>query len=231
MDSSRTKLAQELEIIAVASGNQKKAIELDRVINSLELPIKIEMRQPPKSTRECAATFEGNAYLKAAQAAEHYGIACIADDSGLVCAKWDYAFPGPYSARLALLDISSDVVVVGVRESNLAREELDLANNLRLLKLLDSTGQAERQAKYVCVISLVLPDGRELLSARGEWPGVVMAAPKGSGGFGYDPIVSAHSHPNCSVAELSSKEKDLVSHRAQALQKLANRLRALIAAP
>jgi XTP/dITP diphosphohydrolase len=189
--------------IVMASRNQHKVRELARVLapHTLEpLPESVEL--PP----EDGQTFSENALLKARAAATATGAPALADDSGIVVAALGGA-PGVYSARYA---------------GPSATDEQNLH------KLLDEmAGAQDRRAAYVCVLALVEPDGPERLF-EGRCEGRLAAAPRGSGGFGYDPafVPDDLDGDERTMAEVSPAEKDAISHRGRAARSLAAALRA-----
>ena len=147
---------------------------------------------------EDGATFEENALIKARYAARS-GYIGIGDDSGL-CVESLGGAPGIYSARFAGED------------GNTAK------NNEKLL--LELKGKTDRRAKFVCVIACVMPDGEEF-TVRGEAHGEIIETYKGEGGFGYDPLFR---YGDKTFAEMTSDEKNLVSHRGRAIKKFAEEL-------
>jgi len=156
---------------------------------------------------EDGATFEENARKKA----EHYsrfaaGELVLADDSGLSVEALGGA-PGVYSARYAATD---GICAAGGKSR-------DAANNAKLLRELEAVAEAERGARFVCVISAAR-DGRQVAHFRGEAAGVILRDARGSMGFGYDPLFYLPALGK-SFAELTSDEKALVSHRGEALRK------------
>jgi XTP/dITP diphosphohydrolase len=153
---------------------------------------------------EDGATFEENARKKA----EHYsrfaaGELVLADDSGLSVDALGGA-PGVYSARYSAVDGESG-------------NSSDAANNAKLLRELDRVEEAQRVARFVCVISAAR-NGQEMEHFRGEAAGIILREPRGSMGFGYDPLFYVPSLKK-SFAELTPDEKALVSHRGEALRK------------
>lgn len=146
---------------------------------------------------EDGATFAENALGKARAAAQQTGLAAIADDSGIEAAALD-GRPGVRSARYA-------------------GEHASDGENLALLISEVPVGSALR---YVCVIALVGPDGAEQ-TFEGTCEGVMAAEPRGSGGFGYDPVFTPSEAPGRTMAELSAAEKDAISHRGRAARALA----------
>lgn len=148
---------------------------------------------------EDGATFEENALKKARHAAQLTGKPTIADDSGLVVEALD-GRPGVHSARFA------------------GENATDADNNARLLRELADVPVAARKAAFRCVVALCLPDGA-CRTFSGELPGVVLSAPSGTGGFGYDPLFYV---PECggTLAELPMEVKNGISHRGKALAAL-----------
>jgi len=184
--------------IVLASGNAHKARELQRVLPGWTVePFAGEL---PEETGD---TFVANALLKARHV--HRAIAAeawvLADDSGIEAAALAGA-PGVRSARYAGQDATD-------------------AQNLH--KLLAAVGEDDdRRVRYVAELVAIAPDGREL-HARGELRGTLAAAPRGSGGFGYDPAVVPEGETR-TVAEMTPDEKDAVSHRARAAAALLPQL-------
>lgn len=146
---------------------------------------------------ESGATYADNARTKACAYAQASGLLALADDSGLEVDALDGA-PGVRSARYALGDDADRVTA--------------------LLRALAQAGVSEenRAARFRCVIVLAAPDGR-FWSAEGECAGRIIDTPRGSGGFGYDPVFFLSSHGR-TMAELSPEEKNRISHRARAVQ-------------
>jgi XTP/dITP diphosphohydrolase len=127
------------------------------------------------------------------------GLPTIADDSGLE-ATWLDGAPGVYSARFA------------------GEECDDEANNQKLLSLLQGVPQEKRGARFVSVITLIFPDGKVLV-ARGETVGTLLTEERGTGGFGYDPLFVPEGE-ELTYSELTAEQKNKISHRGKALQKL-----------
>ena len=141
---------------------------------------------------------------KAREITEITGQAALADDSGL-CVNALGGAPGVYSARFA-----------GESDPKFRDE----ANNALLLKKLN--GQEDRSAYFVCSVALVYPDGKEVIS-EGFMHGCIIENPKGNGGFGYDPIFLPVGE-NRTVSEMESDEKNLISHRGNALRGLLSKI-------
>lgn len=148
---------------------------------------------------EDAQTFEGNAEKKARAASEASGLPVLADDSGLEVDALDGA-PGVHSARFAGAGCD------------------DAANNRKLLSLLADEPFPRRRARFRCVLALCRHE-RETIFTHGVCEGRIAASPRGEGGFGYDPLfLVGESHRT--MAELSAEEKNRISHRAMAFQKM-----------
>ena len=159
---------------------------------------------------ETGATFEANATLKARHAARATGLPALADDSGL---EVDALGGGP-----------------GVRTRRYAGEHAtDAENNAKLLTALDGLPPGRRGARYVCVLALARPDdtgprgGMPVTLVRGTCRGRIATAPRGSGGFGYDPIFEPRSEApgGRTLGEWSSEEKNAISHRGAAARRMS----------
>lgn len=187
--------------LVLASRNSHKVREFSLLLKPhtvLQLPDCVAL--PP----ETGATFAENALPKARAAAAASGLAAVADDSGIVVDGLK-GVPGVLSARYA-------------------GEGASDSDNLEKL-LADCSDLSDRSAHYVCALALVMPDGsEEIFEAR--WDGFLTDQPRGSGGFGYDPIfVPKESNDGRTAAELSQAEKDQISHRGQAVKLLLAYLR------
>ncbi|SEE99132.1 MULTISPECIES: RdgB/HAM1 family non-canonical purine NTP pyrophosphatase [Pseudomonas] len=153
---------------------------------------------------ETGLSFVENAILKARNAARISGLPALADDSGLAVDFLGGA-PGIYSARYA-------------------DGQGDAANNAKLLDALKDVPEAERGAQFVCVLALVRHADDPLpILCEGLWHGRILTQASGAHGFGYDPLFWVPSR-DCSSAELSPSEKNLISHRARAMDLLRQRL-------
>jgi XTP/dITP diphosphohydrolase len=154
---------------------------------------------------ETGLSFVENAILKARNAARHCGLPALADDSGLEVDALQGA-PGIYSARYAGDDGN------------------DQANNQLLLERLAGVPDENRTARFQCVLAFLRhPDDPVPLICHAEWEGRIVHQPRGENGFGYDPLFAVGGMQRTS-AELSAEEKNLISHRGQALAMLAKRL-------
>lgn len=155
-------------------------------------------------------TFEENAVSKAKYFREISGMATVADDSGIEVDALDGA-PGVHSKRFA-------------PDRGLGGGERDRSNNAYLLELLHHTPMEERTARYVCVAALDLGDG-DVMTLRGEAPGLIAMNPRGQGGFGYDPLFF-DPDLNQTFGEISPDEKHARSHRGRAFRALVEHLEA-----
>ena len=148
---------------------------------------------------EDADSFEGNAYIKAKTLCDHTGMIAIADDSGLVVDALGGA-PGVYSARYA------------------GEGATDMQNIEKLLHELKDVPAGEKTARFVCTICVCRPDG-ERLFVSGSSEGIIIDELRGDGRFGYDPVF-LYPPMNKTFAEMSSEEKNSVSHRGRAIESL-----------
>ncbi|MDA0803241.1 MAG: RdgB/HAM1 family non-canonical purine NTP pyrophosphatase [Planctomycetota bacterium] len=164
---------------------------------------------------ETGETFAENARIKAVAYAAMCGMHALADDSGLSVDALGGA-PGVQSARYA-----------GVGTT---RAERDAANNAKLLAALTGVPEGQRSARFVCAMCLAAPDGSILAEAEGTFEGAIGFAPRGSNGFGYDPLLELPGEGRTS-AELSPQEKNARSHRGAATRAMADSLRGLTANP
>ncbi len=191
--------------VVVATRNAGKLREVAAILAGL--PIELVALPDAVALPPEGDAYEPNAVAKAVAAARATGCAALGDDSGLEVDALGGA-PGPHSARWGgdALD--------------------DAGRNAKLLAALAGVPDAARSARYVCVAALATPDG-ESATARGICEGAILRAPRGAGGFGYDPIFGIDGR---SAAELAPAEKHAVSHRGRAFRALADRLRALAGA-
>lgn len=191
----------------IATNNEKKLVELSRILNPLgirALSAK-EAGVSLEEVEETGKTFEENARLKAQAALQKTGMPAVADDSGLMVDALN-GEPGVYSARYG------------------GEGATDTQKNEKLLKNMENVPQEKRTARFVSAVCCLFPDGREIM-VRGECEGSIAYAPKGEGGFGYDPIFLVGER---SYAELTPEEKDAVSHRGRALRKLSEELQKVL---
>jgi XTP/dITP diphosphohydrolase len=191
-----------------ASSNRGKLREVEAVLGPLGLTILPQSELGIDSVAETAATFAGNALLKARHAARSSGLPAIADDSGL-CVDALGGRPGVQSARYAGPDSS------------------DSDNVRKLLAELRGVPADQRQARFHCAAVLVTPDDSiGPVLAEEEWHGLILMEPAGTGGFGYDPVFYDPAIGK-GAAEMTTEEKNKVSHRGKALRLLASRLQSV----
>jgi len=198
--------------LTIATSNPHKVEEISAVLGPLGVRCVPLGRADIPEPEEDGATFEENARIKARAYAMALGCVVLADDSGLEVDALGGA-PGVYSARYAGLGVT--------------REERDRANNAKLLSALDGVPDAQRNARFVCVLSIAGPDGAIVAESRGTFEGIIGHAPRGTNGFGYDPLLVLED--GRTSAELSPDEKNARSHRGNALRLLVPRLMPMLA--
>lgn len=184
----------------IATHNMKKQAEMQRILSPLGVEVLTAEMAGITLTdvEETGTTFLENAVLKAESGCRESGMPCIADDSGL---SVDFlgGEPGVYSARYS------------------GEHGNDEANIQKLLKNLENVPEEKRTARFVCTVCVCFPDGRKF-TVDGKCEGKIGFEKHGNGGFGYDPVFMVREK---SFAELSAEEKDEISHRGNALRKLA----------
>jgi XTP/dITP diphosphohydrolase len=187
----------------LASGNAGKLRELSRILAPLGWQLRSQSEFAVPEVPETGLTFVENALIKARAATAHAGLPAIADDSGLEVDALQGA-PGIHSARYSGGD--------------------DAANNRKLLAELAGLPRAERRARFHCVLVYLrhAADPTPLI-CQGTWEGLILEAPRGEAGFGYDPLFLVPEH-GCSAAELERELKNRISHRARACALLAEAL-------
>lgn len=187
--------------IIAASSNAHKIKELQAIMGKfgMEVVSRKDAGVPDFEIVEDGETFEENSLKKAVEIMKVSGEITVADDSGLMV---DYlgGAPGVYSARFA------------------GEECDDAKNNEKLIKLLAGLPAEDKKAQFVSVVTLAFPNG-EILVARGECPGRIIEVPTGENGFGYDPLFVPDGIEK-TYAQLTDEEKNQISHRAKALEKL-----------
>jgi len=191
----------------VATANPHKVGELAALFAGLDVTLGAKPREVTMP-EETGTTFLANARLKARAVAAATGEVALADDSGLEVDALG-GDPGVLSARYAGVDGAG----------------ADAANNAKLLAELAGIHGPNRRARFRCVLALVAPDGREV-TAEGRIEGFVLDAPRGQGGFGYDPLFlpEADNAAARSFAEYAPGEKNAVSHRGRAAERLREAL-------
>ena len=193
--------------LVLASNNAKKLSELQALLEGLTVELVTQGSLGIEEAGEPHHTFIENALAKARHAAAAVGGAAIADDSGL-CVDALGGAPGVISAQYAGV-----VAAVGGREDQ--RRVQDAANNQHLL--LQLQGMTDRRGHFVSTLVAVRhAQDPEPLVAVGRWPGQILQAPRGTQGFGYDPLMFI-AELGCAVAELDAATKNQHSHRARAM--------------
>ena len=191
--------------VVLASGNKGKLNEFNKLLAPLDIEVLPQSEFNVSSIEETGLTFIENAILKARHASEISGLPAIADDSGLEVDALKGA-PGIYSARYSGEDAN------------------DNANNQKLLGELSGVPAENRTARFQCVlVYLEHPADPTPIVCQGSWEGVILEAPAGEQGFGYDPLFWIPSK-QCTSAELDRDEKNRLSHRGKALGKLISKL-------
>jgi len=191
--------------IVLASGNAGKVKEINQLLSSQQIQVIPQSDFNVPDIEETGLTFVENAILKARNAAEHSGLPAIADDSGLEVDALNSA-PGIYSARFA------------------GPGATDQDNNDKLLEQLKDVPEAERSARFQCLlVYLRHPADPTPLICQGTWEGQILFQPQGENGFGYDPLFFVPDH-YCSSAELRPEVKNQLSHRGRALRELLTKL-------
>ena len=196
-----------MKIIA-ATTNKHKIREIDAITKNygMDLVSRSDAGVPEDfDVIEDGTTFEENSYKKAFAIMKLTGMPAVADDSGLVVDALGGA-PGVFSARYAGVD----------------GEEADAANRKKVLHELEGVKMKGRTGRFVCVITLVYPDGKALV-ARGECEGHITAEEKGENGFGYDCMFQPIGY-DITFGQFEPDEKNKISHRANALKKMARLL-------
>ena len=207
-------------LICAASNNAGKLKELRRILERMGHEVK-SLRELgiDLDPEETGTTFAENARIKAEAFCKASGLPTVADDSGL-CVDALNGAPGVYSARYC------------------GHHGDDAANNAKLLREMAGVPEEKRTARFVSAVCFLLHDGRELV-VEGECPGSVAFTETGSNGFGYDPLfipdrvglpdgTTVENTARRSYAELADGEKDAISHRGRAMEKLDARLPAFL---
>ncbi len=185
--------------LVVATRNKKKLLEIKEILKGMDLTLlSLDAYKNSPKVIENGKTFKENAVKKAVKLAHFTGELCLGEDSGLCVDALDGA-PGIYSARFS------------------GRDKSDIKNNLKLLKLLKDLPLSKRKAHYVCAVALA--DKKGLVGViKGRCSGLIAFEPKGSAGFGYDPVFYVPKYKK-TFAQLGEKIKHKMSHRYHALEK------------
>lgn len=182
-------MSQTIQQLVVATGNPGKLKEMQAYLGD-RVP-DLRLKPPELDIEETGTTFAENARLKAAHVAVALGQWAIADDSGL-CVNALGGAPGLYSARYG----ATDAERIG-----------------RLVRELGETNQ--REASFICALAIARPDGSIAFEAEGRCPGEILFAPRGTNGFGYDPIFFV-PEAQMTFAQMNAAQKDELSHRGRA---------------
>ena len=191
--------------VILASQNPHKLKEIQDIVSHYDIELILQSELGLHiDVEETGETFEENSLLKARAVMEATGLPAMADDSGL-CVDVLGGAPGVYSARYGQPECVTDH-----------------DRRMLLLKNMRGIRSEERTARFVCVITLLYPDGKKLV-AKGLAEGMITFEPRGEDGFGYDPVFYVPSR-GCTFAQMSGEEKNKISHRANALRKLSELL-------
>ena len=192
--------------VVLASKNPHKLVEIAAILEKLDIQLVLQSELGVDiDVEETGTTFEENSFLKAEAVMKATGLPALADDSGIAVDALN-GEPGVYSARYGFDDTLDD-----------------RGRMMLLLKNTEDVPDDRRQAQFVCVITLVTPEG-EVIQARGEVHGTLTREPRGANGFGYDPIFY-YPPMGMSTAEMSSEDKNEVSHRGNALKVFYEKLK------
>jgi XTP/dITP diphosphohydrolase len=194
--------------VIIATKNPGKAREFEHIFAPRGIMVKTLLDFPEiEDVEETGISFEDNAILKAESVAEQLNRVVIGDDSGLVVDALDGS-PGIYSARYA------------------GEQKDDQANIDKVLAELQGVPEEDRTARFYCALAVAIPEGKTM-TVSGTCEGLILAERRGSNGFGYDPIFFV-PEKGLAMAELSSDEKNKISHRANALKELESILDTII---
>jgi XTP/dITP diphosphohydrolase len=194
-----------LKKIVLASGNAGKLREFQYLLVGAGLEVVPQSSFNVSNADETGTTFVENAIIKARHACQQTGLPAIADDSGIEVDALN-GRPGVYSARYAGEDAN------------------DESNNQKLLQELTGVPTEKRTARYHAVLAYMRhADDPTPILCHGTWEGIILSAPCGTGGFGYDPLFFVPGH-NCAAAELDKAEKNRISHRGKAMQELLQKI-------
>ena len=192
--------------IVLASNNAGKVREIGQLLADQEIEVLPQSAFDIPEAEETGLTFVENAILKARHAAHLAGLPAIADDSGIEVDALNGA-PGIYSARFA------------------GKGASDSDNLRKLLEELKDVPEQNRTARFQCLMVYMRHEKDPTpIICQGTWEGCILLEPRGSGGFGYDPVFYVPTH-DCASAELAPDEKNRLSHRGQAIRKLVTALK------
>jgi len=192
-----------MNTLVVATKNHGKLLEFKEMLEPTQFKIVSLVDFPHIEIKETGSTFDENALLKASTVCQKTGLPALADDSGLEVDVLN-GEPGVFTARYA------------------GEHATDEENINKLLRNLEGVPIEKRQARFVCSLALIFPDGQVFLE-RGILEGLIAMSPRGNKGFGYDPIFIVPELDK-TLAEISAAEKNKISHRAKALAKIKKHL-------
>lgn len=184
--------------LLVATSNPGKLVEIREILGAVPLELLCLQDLSLPAPDETGVTFHENAAQKATACAARSGLWTLGDDSGLCVDALDGG-PGVYSARYAATDAE---------------------RRAKLLRALKGVPEARRGAHFFCAVALSAPDGQSVFRAEGRVDGAIALAPRGTNGFGYDPLFLPAETPGKTLAELAPAEKNRLSHRGRALEQL-----------
>lgn len=189
-----------MQEVVIATKNKGKALEFAQMFEPFQIQVKTLLDFPKfPDIEETGKTFEENAIIKAETVMKTTNTMVMADDSGLIIDALN-GRPGVYSARYA------------------GPQKDDEANIQKVLSELEGVPLSERTARFYCALALSIP-GRDTITVSGTCEGIISLEKRGKNGFGYDPIFYVQDYGR-TMAELTSNEKNKISHRAQALAKM-----------
>ncbi len=192
-----------MNTLVIATKNHGKFLEFKKMLGPAKFNIISLLDFTNIDIEETGSTFDENALIKASTVCQKTGLPTLADDSGLQVPILN-GEPGIYTARYA------------------GEGATDKDNIEKLLKNLTGVPLDKRQAQFVCSLALVFPEGATFLE-RGILEGLITLSPRGTGGFGYDPVFLV-PEINKTLAEISPDEKNRISHRAKAMEKIKKHL-------
>ena len=195
-----------MNTLVVATGNAGKLKEIRNLLEGETILQSLSDYPHIPEIVEDGDTFEANAIKKAVTVSRASGMITLGDDSGLQVDALG-GVPGVYSARFA------------------GKNATDQDNNTKLLGLLESVPQEKRTARFRCVMAIATPDGT-VQTAEGECEGFILTEPRGTGGFGYDPLFY-HPESEATFGQLALHQKNMISHRGRALQAAAPLINAI----
>lgn len=196
-----------MQTLVVGTRNPDKLREIEEILLGVPLRLRALPDDVPEAVED-GATLEANAELKARHYALHTGALCLADDTGL--------------------EVDALGGAPGIRTARFAGAAAGYADNRRaLLEALRDVPPARRAARFRCVVALARPSGEVFARAEGRLEGAITGAERGASGFGYDPIFAAAGDGR-TLAEMRADEKNVLSHRARALEALRPRLLELL---